>query len=69
LQLFQEALKRLKEKENSKEIITEILFEIGEIYLKWEDRDNLKTIVTEITSLNPENDEIKKRLKKMGFSE
>lgn len=69
VQLFQEAIKKLKEKEAPIDIITEVLIELGETYIKLNDKDNANKIFSEVIGLNPQNDDIKQRLKQMGFSD
>ncbi|MGC8845944.1 MAG: tetratricopeptide repeat protein, partial [Candidatus Hydrogenedens sp.] len=69
IQLFQEAVQKLKVKDVPLETLTEVLIELGETYLKINDKNNAKKVFSEVISLNPQNDDIKQRIKRIGLSD
>jgi len=64
--LFEESLRRLKEKEAPIETIAEILLEIGEMYFKLGDKENAEKVFEEVRKLDIQNNDIKQKLEQIN---
>ncbi len=69
IQLFQEALDRFKAKNMPAERLAEVLVEMGETYIQLNENEKAKECFFEALRLQPQNENLREKLKQIGYSE